>query len=76
MDGIELLVLEKPLVAFHVPGNVPGLGHDLLVVGRGDEPPFCFLGIALVFKGQRGTQAFLQFYRIFRWHFSLLVKVR
>jgi len=33
MDAIELLALEQKLIVAHIPGNVTGFGHDLVVIG-------------------------------------------
>jgi len=57
VDTVEVLSLEQELVARHVPGDVAGLGHDLLVVGRGDEALLGLVEVAPV--GERQARALL-----------------
>ena len=63
MDAGEVLALQQPLVAAHVPGHMAGIGLDLLVRGLGDEALLGFIEIALVLEGQRGLDTFAQFNR-------------
>ena len=52
VDALEVLAGQQPLVALHVPGDVAGVGHDLLVRRRGDEALLRLVEIALVVEGQ------------------------
>jgi hypothetical protein len=57
VDGIEVLVLQQPAVAAHVPGYLAGIGHDLRVGWLGDEAFLGFLEVAPVLERQRGLEA-------------------
>ena len=50
IDAIEILALEQEFVTTHVPGDVAGLSHDLLVRRRSDEAALGFLKIALIIE--------------------------
>ena len=52
VDAVEILALQQEAVAFHVPGHVAGIGHDLLERRHGDQAALGFLEIALVLEGQ------------------------
>jgi hypothetical protein len=61
VDALEVLALQQPLVAAHVPGHVAGIGHDLLVRRLGNEALLRFIEVALVLEGQRCRDALAQF---------------
>ena len=47
------LPCQQPLIAGHVPGDVAGVGHDLLVRRLGDEAALGLVEVALVVERQR-----------------------
>jgi hypothetical protein len=52
MDAVEILALQQPLVAAHVPGDMARLSHNLFVIGGCDKPLFLLLEIPLVIERQ------------------------
>jgi len=61
MNAVVFFVGQKELVAAHVPGDVAGIGHDLLVWRSGDEAFLGFVEIPFVLEGQGLAQAILKF---------------
>jgi hypothetical protein len=75
VDAVEILSLKQPLVAPHVPGNMAGLCHDLLVRRRGDEAFLLFLEVPFILEGKAGPQFLLHLHRVLRRHLALGVEV-
>ncbi len=75
MNAVELLVLQQELIAAHVPGHMASFRHDLPVGRRGNEAPFGFFKITLVFKRQGLAQTVLQLDCEIRRHFPFRMEV-
>ena len=75
VDAGEVLVLQQPLVAAHVPGDVARIGHDLFIRRLGDEAFFRFVKVALVGERQRRDQALAHFQRVRRRRLALGVEM-
>ncbi len=52
MDAVEIVAMQQPFIAAHVPGDMAGLGHDLLVFGCRDETALLFFEVTLVLEWQ------------------------
>ena len=63
MDAVEVLALQQEFVTAHVPGDVTGIGLDLLVWRFGNKAFLGLLEVALILERQRGLDAFAQFDR-------------
>ncbi|MNP33851.1 hypothetical protein D3C76_1271130 [compost metagenome] len=48
IDAVKVLAAEQEVIAAHVPGDIPGIGHDLVVGRCSDEAFPGFFKIALV----------------------------
>ena len=61
MDAGKLLTVEEELVAFHVPGDIAGIRHDLPGVRRSNEALLLFLKVPGVGERQCGARLFEYF---------------
>ena len=75
VDALEVLALQQPLVAGHVPGDVAGIGHDLLVGRLGDEAFLGLVEVTLVLERQGGGDTLAQFDGVLRRQGAFRVEV-
>ncbi|MCY1435522.1 hypothetical protein D9M71_516210 [compost metagenome] len=75
IDRVEVLAREQEIIAAHVPGDVPRIGHDLVVGRRCDEAFPGFFKIALVCNRKRVAHTFLKFDGVGRGRFALVVEM-
>ena len=72
VDTFKVLVLQQEAVAFHIPGDVSGVGHDLLERRHGDQAALVLIEVALVLEGgQRFLRSVAQFHSETRRHLTL-----
>ena len=76
MDAGKILALQQPLIAFHVPGNMACIGHDLLVGRRLQETALAFREIALILERQTGTDPFAQGHGAFGRRLALRMEMQ
>ena len=75
MDAVEVVPLQQPLVATHVPCDISSVGHDLVKLGSCDQPTLVFVKIAVVLKRKACSSLFLQRAGELRWLLAFGVKV-
>ncbi len=75
MNALEILALQQPRIAAHVPGDVAGVGHDFGVGRLGDEAFLGLVEIPLVLEGQSSGDALAQFDGVNRRLFALGVEM-
>ena len=75
MDAVEVLPFQQEIVSAHVPGDVPGVGHDLLEARRSDEAAVVLREVVPVREGQRLSQLLLQRHGVPRRRLALWMEV-
>ena len=53
INGFEVLTFQQKPIAAHVPSDVAGIGHNLLIWRSGNEPFFCLFKVTLVAEWKR-----------------------
>jgi hypothetical protein len=75
MHRIELRLLEQELEPLHVPGDVSGIGFDLKIWHRRDEPAPLFLEVAVVCEGEFTPRSLEDLNSVLRRRLAFGVKV-
>ena len=75
MDAVEVLLLVEELIAFHVPRVVAGVGLDLEVLHRCDEPLVALVKVATILERQFRSCLSKNLERVRRRWFALWVEV-
>ncbi|MNI28053.1 hypothetical protein D3C73_818160 [compost metagenome] len=76
IDTVVVLAPEQEVIAAHVPGDISGFGHDLVVGRCRDEAFPGFFKITFVRERKGLAYSILRFDRVGRRRFTLAVEVR